>query len=445
MRQSTNLAKMYKIVLSNYQLYMGYEQLFLNQPINHCGQLINGRVTFLWKFSRENNITFDLPTIWRPTMLRVNDKCIMDIINITIMTRTELLAINACRLYLQVITISDIVDATGKFLVSTYYRPPLHYKSRSTFKWPYQPRPSESEWYYWRRMIRDYLCINETLVLRHPLGPWKQTDSHLQHEYMYDTNNECLINMENGMTHSLQGCERFNSTPDNIPSTSNRCLVPATTFSTPTSIFAAIGKISPSKESILQRPVLIREKIFQLPSQYNHHILHLSVTNDNGYKLVQSLRHGKLMACSDGSVKNGKGTYGFVITNETNDSYIHGYGFVPPSWDKDTSQRVEYFGGLAIVTVLKILCDHYTVTNAPTVTIRMDNEGVVDFNASPINSNGGIKEHCQQDYDVRASTKFIESSLPFHVNWEWVPSHQDKYKNENILMPMERLNIQSDK
>ncbi len=87
-------------------------------------------------------------------------------------TKKEIRRINYCRLYLQVLTISDICNAQGTFLAKNIYQGLNHpTQSISLLEEPLQEWPGEHVlWALWRRFLKH--ITYEKQQLRRPLGPW---------------------------------------------------------------------------------------------------------------------------------------------------------------------------------------------------------------------------------------------------------------------------------
>jgi hypothetical protein len=88
----------------------------------------------------------------------------------------ELKWMNACRMYLQVVTLADMVDSSGKKVLPEYLKGSRRPDRCSVYKWPYQELPNAMTWKRWARNIwklylkpytkRGKLCM--------PLGRWLQ-------------------------------------------------------------------------------------------------------------------------------------------------------------------------------------------------------------------------------------------------------------------------------
>jgi hypothetical protein len=79
----------------------------------------------------------------------------------------ELQVLNACRQYLQVITLSNITSADGTYIIPEA-KAGLPIQFRTSFlQWPVQGRPNTQSWALWRREL-SYL--EERGKLSKPLG-----------------------------------------------------------------------------------------------------------------------------------------------------------------------------------------------------------------------------------------------------------------------------------
>jgi hypothetical protein len=79
--------------------------------------------------------------------------------------------INYCRLYLQVLTLSDICNAEGTQLVAGMSQGNRNRdQSYSILEEPLQERPNAVSWGIWRRFLQ-HMCYDNYRLLQ-PLGPW---------------------------------------------------------------------------------------------------------------------------------------------------------------------------------------------------------------------------------------------------------------------------------
>jgi len=118
---------------------------------------------------------------WTVPPIRQFDVHLMDAISELHLTPVQLMQLNACRMYLQVTTLAEIVDHTGvsvlpQVLLNKNEDKPsgLQLISHSLLEWPTTHLPSKQCWKLWTRTIRLLFAGDENGTrLCHPLGPWK--------------------------------------------------------------------------------------------------------------------------------------------------------------------------------------------------------------------------------------------------------------------------------
>ena len=81
-----------------------------------------------------------------------------------------------CRIYLQVLWLSDIVTADGQNILRQTMKGQRAGMYNTPYKWPLQPRPPLAAWTLWRKALRKCLGIDYTvtplLPHRHSLRNW---------------------------------------------------------------------------------------------------------------------------------------------------------------------------------------------------------------------------------------------------------------------------------
>ena len=83
-------------------------------------------------------------------------------------------------------------------------------------------------------------------------------------------------------------------------------------------------------------------------------LAHVKLPNDDGCELYEAFLQQQVFFASDGSVVQGSGSYGFIITNETRTLVMECYGRVPYTSMDDISQRAEFYGALVVVLAIQI-------------------------------------------------------------------------------------------
>eukprot|EP00978_Attheya_sp_CCMP212_P000100 scaffold186_cov32-Attheya_sp.AAC.3 len=112
---------------------------------------------------------------WTIPSARVHDQHIMDaFLQSPSIPKKDYAALNYCRLYLRVTTLSDITTSDGKQImhaILTGYRD-LHLHVDPT-EWPHQAKPDKPTWNKWENHLLAVHCTNGS-HLRQPLGKWTE-------------------------------------------------------------------------------------------------------------------------------------------------------------------------------------------------------------------------------------------------------------------------------
>jgi hypothetical protein len=101
--------------------------------------------------------------------------------------------LNSCRIYLQVITLSDISSNNGKYILPEAKAGLCIPYRTSNLDWPIQGRPSPAEWRAWRHTLA-YLEDKGRLAL--PLGYWLAAAHQQWHSYFNPADGLVLLHSE---------------------------------------------------------------------------------------------------------------------------------------------------------------------------------------------------------------------------------------------------------
>jgi hypothetical protein len=83
---------------------------------------------------------------WLPMLQRENDIMLMDFFMMLNFSPSQIKIINSCRLFLQVLTLSDITVEDGKSILPNCIQGLPSPDRISTLKWPTQLRPQIAAW-----------------------------------------------------------------------------------------------------------------------------------------------------------------------------------------------------------------------------------------------------------------------------------------------------------
>ena len=140
-------------------------------------------VTNVWKMINEFKLSVEDKSA-SPPLRRENDKYIMQEITKTETSKTSLRRINRCRLYLRVITLSDIATGDGKQITNWAKQGNLQKRFKRRLGWPRQSYPSQKSWSAWRKAIKTAFPIIGD-ELSEPLGAWTDNEKS-DWDYFFD-------------------------------------------------------------------------------------------------------------------------------------------------------------------------------------------------------------------------------------------------------------------
>ena len=109
----------------------------------------------------------------------------------------ELKRLSACRHFLQVVSIADLCDATGRFITSNIFKGNRHTDRRSSYKWPHQQKLSPVAWALWGKTLGRTIST-PTGRLRIPLGNWLSRPIHQHWTFHLDMTKHRLVEQREG-------------------------------------------------------------------------------------------------------------------------------------------------------------------------------------------------------------------------------------------------------
>jgi hypothetical protein len=160
-RLKGDMKKILRILVKNLQLVIGLEETPFQYPFARIERFCEHIwLTSLWKFIDSIDGTLHIEDPWLLRKQRVNDRFIMQAIltsNLNLPSKS-LKRINACCLFLQVLTLTDICHGSGNTISVNILRGTRHEDRRSRYTWPNQSRPSENAWKIWNHTLRKVFC-----------------------------------------------------------------------------------------------------------------------------------------------------------------------------------------------------------------------------------------------------------------------------------------------
>jgi hypothetical protein len=160
-----------QICMESNQLEVGlYETfLFLNYKIAGSHLLNNTWLTAIWEHLSLSNAAITQTNPWLPLPQRDHDASLMENASRYHFTNKQKQHINACRIYLQKNSISDISTFDGNS-ITQHAHDGKREDITSSLMWTNQQIPPKSWWNTWRDFLRIFADGN--LFIFQPLGYW---------------------------------------------------------------------------------------------------------------------------------------------------------------------------------------------------------------------------------------------------------------------------------
>jgi hypothetical protein len=111
------------ITISHLQLWVGSAKTFFALPYPHYALWIHHNwLMAIWKHTVQLQMQVEVEHHWLPKLLREHDLMLMDFFMTLNFSPSQLQLINRCRLFLQVLTLSDITSADGRTILPNYIK-----------------------------------------------------------------------------------------------------------------------------------------------------------------------------------------------------------------------------------------------------------------------------------------------------------------------------------
>jgi hypothetical protein len=156
--------------MSYLQLLVGSNINFFHLPYTKYAKGIKSSwLTSLWDCVSKVKFTLRLKNSWTPDIQRINDVMLMDYF-ITLKYKPKTLQVlNRCRIYLQVLSLSDITSADGKEIIPQVLIGDKLSDRKSNLEWPTQQKHPKNNWIIWASALNHIHTRNR---LKNKLTTW---------------------------------------------------------------------------------------------------------------------------------------------------------------------------------------------------------------------------------------------------------------------------------
>ena len=397
------------------------------QPYATFGHLAtSGWVKNLWEFTDYNHLRLAEHTAQIPLQCE-QDLFLMPHFASQRRPKGVLRQANLCRLWLQVLRLSDITSGDGLTILPSFWDGTT--PADSPYNWPISSRPSAAAWRSWQLFLTA-LTTGPQHRLLHPLGPWTIPASDT-HSWFYSPS-ECRLyhRTPHGLAIHIPVHARANRRPRFGYQGTQSCSLPLDAQRTMVySCGDTLHQHTGGRTTHLPQPQLA-------PSSWA-----LERLSYDGIPriLVTAIQAGSAIGVCDGSYKNQHGTAAFVLQ----DGYHHhgralGCHRTPGHPSDQSSFRSEIGGILALVTLVTQLCDTYDISSG---SVEIGCDCLAALTTIFCDEWDTPKQSC---FDLIHATRCLIKRSAITWTWRHIKGHQDRHTHVANLDWRSQLNVEMD-
>ena len=391
--QASATGRLLQISLEYHTIEHGKAGSILNCNTQELARLENTWIRTTLQFCNHFNIQLEstLPTLhlWRP-----KDAFIMDLIdseNEGDLTHDQYLAVNRCRTYLRVTTISDITDDNGIVLGAAWHLSTnLMTMSSRAYAWPIQNRPGTADRQHWQRSLRKLLNLRpDTPNIEFQNTMWEENIlPHVQ--WWYDSQQNSI----------------WQTTPYSYR---KWCPTEGRTRSTATLYSRSTGKSKQSRRrwriaTVRQTTRDTIQLLHHSPRAINYNPIRAQTTSwlmeshldqPDITAFSTAIHQGTARVMSDGSYKDGRSAAAYGTVGYDSNA-VHGSICIPGRPADQCSYRSELGGILANLTHINRLCTKHQIHHG-SIEIGCDNQTALwnTFNQHPVTTKMASRDLIQ--------------------------------------------------
>ena len=381
---------------------------------------------------------------------RQNDFFIMDAaVHCSFLSSSDVKRVNYCRLYLQLLTLSDMTNAQGKRLAPGI-RQGIHLwsQSKSILREVHQERPDEASWMIWRRFLNSFSSFHGYLHASAFVGPWLYPAAKLRRAWpciFSPTGNTLYV--RSGLQYEVHPCVRTriysydmtiavsHQPTDGIPidctETSDGWRIPG--LPDPVLYTPPAPIASTFDDYIDQQP----EHISTLLPRIHWYC-------EDIYDFCsQAADLSKLLLVCDGGAAANMGTFGWIVGTITGTRLASGsgpvFGFDPRSY------RAEIYGCRSGLTFIKLAFQFSQLPMTGTLSVRCDNLGLIKKQASFRKfALAKYSATLHSEWDALISVFHLMNDFPEVPQLTHILGHQDNDFSYQDLPLDAQMNTQAD-
>ena len=435
-----------RIVMSWIQYCAGVGWSVVQKTDAKLPHLESSWITSMREYLNLMGASLELQDARLPQLQREHDSYIMDhVLDNAKFQPAQIKAINWCRMYLGVVTVSDIANAAGTHIQSAMYHGDLDsIPTHNSWLKVHQREPNQSSWQQWRRACRLIASPRDKL-LHQRLGHWIVKAAQTRHHWptwKVPNQNRLYVQQPTG---SFNSHARLHHDFDEDPLEQNVGL-PHDAVPVDATRMPHTWKVKQNfcRWALPPEPPLpshdLTVYIANLPAWEIDLLsgLELLLPQED---FLQELVRARVLVGTDGSVQGHRASFGWVMSTQEGNRIARCNG--PAYGAKPVSYRAEGYGLLSALRLMHHLAAHWQTTNK--FSLVCDNETMVNrANESQSVLQATPNSTMDPEWDVLAEIWVTRDALGDHAI-EWVKGHQDDKKPHADLDLKAQLNVDADK
>ena len=401
-------------------------------------------LTSCWEFCSKYNIEIKPSEVGRQTREK-NDRMLMEIIMDMNLTTAQIKAINRCRLYQRISTLSDALDLDGRY-VRHAVKNPFQHEEGECNRWPYQKLPPRNEWTLWKSTLEkiDEWYKRQAQKIRR----WDEVEDAWEwfadttHGRLYQrTNTGWLFYIHHGRGDRLTaGYFTGGYTDDNPPDNLHRARVQkgkgnGRVYCTEIQTAVTATRNGPTINTLA-------EAIAQENRTTKNLLRNIIFSEQDLDNIAVSIRNGTARMVSDGSYikETGKATFSLILESQDKASSIKVTGIVLGNPEDNDSYRAECTGLLAGIILIRLVCQLKQIETGK-VTIGCDGKSALE----KVVSENELVNSKEKHHDILTLARDERGRIPVILKKHWVKGHQDEHTRYAKLDRMTQLNVTCDR
>ncbi len=362
------------------RMELGVPDSITDVPYSLCGQSVtNTWLKTLWASSQEFGFRIE-DSYASFKLFRHDDQFLMSAFLHQGYGPQQLKILNDCRMFLKVITLSDITTSCGTRLKPSVVEGTYMGGSLHQVDWPRKPRSlPQKYWNQWKEALETCFLLPYTTnrLLRQPLGRWTMNPTN-SWSWFYDPDSNKIFHKEGLM------CWTYTS-----PRQNRARSFQATSFDVeipPTAVTADVEnrrhnevlllghsrpEHAPRSTQIPSNPTTLQEALDLLDPADKWSVESLKAPDD-GVAFAQAIQTGTAKMVSDGSSKDNFGTASCILKAGKKLPKVRASNCTPGAPSDQNAYRSELGGTILMVTLVQEICKPHKVEGG-SITAKLDN------------------------------------------------------------------------